>query len=342
MIKDVDQRADTDATLRDFIDAGTNALQNERFSEAISTLQAALELCRQTKGTDNAVAGTILEKLALAILRGIGPTAAAPIQERVVASHVKHLGAAEPRTPSAMCLLGIMYDECGRKEDARAQFERAVRLLDELDEYSSSVVASASALGAVLSREEGRLDFAEKLLQKALRGLRHVLGEDAIETLAPSIRLAYIFIETNREKDAEVLLHKVLNRLAGEKETRAELGEALMYLGRIRASDEQYDEAVELFTRAEATYQKVSGEDSVEALGCRFQRGSVYREQGKIDAAEAIYQKALADLEATLGRDHIAIANVADAYAELLDSVGRKDEAREFRARANTIRKSDA
>ena len=66
--------------------------------------------------------------------------------------------------------------------------------------------------------------------------------------------------------------------------------------------------------------------------------GLLYLAQGKYAEAEALYQRALAILEKSLGPEHPDVAQVLENYADLLRETGRGEEASSMEARAQAIR----
>jgi tetratricopeptide (TPR) repeat protein len=64
----------------------------------------------------------------------------------------------------------------------------------------------------------------------------------------------------------------------------------------------------------------------------------LYKRQGRYDAAEPLYKRALAIWEKALGPDHPNVATGLESYAVLLRETDRGSEAVEMEARARVIR----
>jgi len=334
-----DEPADPQRVVRDFLAAGKQAFEEARFEEAASTLQAALDLCERMRDTDH-LALEVMEALVIALRRGGRAAEALAMQRRVVAFNE----AARPEDPrffAALTALAILCDGAGRAEEAKAIIERVIAAIEAGDEEDPSKIAQAGAFGQVLLQRGEHLDAAERLLRRALRGLTEALGEDEPEAADVAVALADLLVRTDRDEEAWTLLEEAVPTLEAEQTPRARLGLGLMHLGRSRLSGERYDDAESLFTRAEAVYRAVAGPGSAEALGCRFQRALTYRERGKREQAEALFAQVLRDAEATFGPTHPAVANVAEGYAELLEDMGRDEEAAVLQERVEAIREDD-
>lgn len=332
-----DQAPNRESVLRNFLEAGKLALEQGRTAEAVQTLRAALELADQTPGQD-ALKLMILEQLVLGTRASFGAEAALPLQKRVVA--MREAPDQAHHLPTALALLAILYDEMERPREAGACVERAVKLVEALDETLPMTLAVAGAMAEALRHRGMHLDAAEQLMKKTVRGLILVLGEEDVEVAAARVGLACVMNQLDRGEEAGALLKEAIEVLATEDKPREALGEGLMVLAQLRAQAEAYEEAEGLFTRAEATYRSLLGPEAPEVLGCRFQRGAVYREQGKFAEAEALFREALEGLDESDESERAAIANVAESYADLLKTLGRKEEAKVLRERAKAMRGS--
>jgi tetratricopeptide (TPR) repeat protein len=63
----------------------------------------------------------------------------------------------------------------------------------------------------------------------------------------------------------------------------------------------------------------------------------LYAAQGRYVEAEPLYQRALASLEQTVGRNHPDVAKVLENYAALLAATGRTQESKEMEERARAV-----
>lgn len=332
-----DQSQDRESVLRNFLAAGKLAQEEGRSAEAAQTLRAALELSDQTPGHD-AIKQEILTQLVLATRAVFGAKAALPLQKRVVA--MREAPEQAEHLPTSLALLAILYDEAGQPREAAACVDRTLKLVELLDETVPMTLAVAGAAAEAFRHRGLHLEAAEQLMRKVVRGLGTVLGEEDVEVAAARVGLACVMNQLDRQEEAKALLEGAIKALEAEDKPREVLGEGLMVLAQLRAGAEAYEEAAELFLRAEETYRKVLGPGATEALGCRFQRGAVYREQGKWAEAEALFREALEGLDESDDSERAAIANVAESYADLLRTMGRGEEAKVLEERARAIRGS--
>ncbi|MGH8655017.1 MAG: tetratricopeptide repeat protein [Gammaproteobacteria bacterium] len=69
-----------------------------------------------------------------------------------------------------------------------------------------------------------------------------------------------------------------------------------------------------------------------------YNLASLYAEQDQYAKAEALYQRALPILQATLPSDHPDLAQAMENYAVLLGQLNRDGEAKAWQAKANAAR----
>lgn len=89
-----------------------------------------------------------------------------------------------------------------------------------------------------------------------------------------------------------------------------------------------------LFLQAIAHLRRTAGDEHHWVAEALFGLGRLRFEQGRLEDAETLYQKALAMRENIHGPNHPDVAEVATAYAALLRRAGRSTEADQMEARA--------
>lgn len=330
----VDAPADPARVVRDFLEAGKQALAEERLTEAVKTLEAALGLCATIRDSEG-LSIEVMEALVPALHRAGRLADGLALQRRVVSWYQAHRPE-DPKYHAATAALALLCHGAGRAEEASALIDRLVTALDAISSDEPTLIAQAGAFGQVLLESNVRLDAAEHLLRRAVEGVTAQLGRDEAAELM--VALADVLDRTDQDDEALALAEEALPLLEAEPPPRRELGRALMLVGRGRLADERFDEAEALFKRGEAVYLAVAGTGSPHAVGCSFHLAVTYRDRGDDERAEALFPEVLRRSEETFGPDHPAVANVAEAYAELLEALGRDEEAEALMERVRAIR----
>jgi tetratricopeptide (TPR) repeat protein len=122
------------------------------------------------------------------------------------------------------------------------------------------------------------------------------------------------------------------------------LGSSLNVLGQLYAAAKDYGQAESAFRRALGLYQNSDSPD----LGLALTLGNLakmYEAQNKNEEAKRSYeeasghwQKAISDIEDTLGTNHLSVANNLEEYALVLRKIGKEQEAAQLEGRAREIR----
>jgi tetratricopeptide (TPR) repeat protein len=102
--------------------------------------------------------------------------------------------------------------------------------------------------------------------------------------------------------------------------SRNNLADAYQEVGRL-------DEAIALYTRTLADYERVLGPDHPDHLRSRNNLAYVYRVAGRLDEAIPLFTRTLADYERVLGPDHPDTLTSRNNLAHAYHAVGRLDEA---------------
>lgn len=332
----VDAPADPARVVRDFLEAGKQALAEERLTEAVKTLEAALGLCATIRDSEG-LSIEVMEALVPALHRAGRLADGLALQRRVVSWYQAHRPE-DPKYHAAMAALALLCHGAGRAEEASALIDRLVTALDGITGDEPTLIAQAGAFGQVLLERNVRLDAAEHLLRRAVEGVTEQFGRDEPEAADLMVALADVLDRTGQDDEALALAEEALPLLEAEPTPRRELGRALMLVGRGRLAGERLDEAEALFKRGEAVYLAVGGAGSPHAVGCSFHLAVTYRDRGDDERAEALFPEVLRRSEETFGPNHPAVANVAEAYAELLEALGRDEEAEALMERVRGIR----
>ncbi|KAN0068322.1 HET domain containing protein [Elaphomyces granulatus] len=187
----------------------------------------------------------------------------------------------------------------------------------------------------VLYRNQGKLDEAEKMYQRALQGKEKVLGPDHTSTLSTVNSLGLLYANQGKLDEAEKMYQRALQ---GKEKARGPDHTSTLTtvnnLGLLYANQGKLDEAEKMYQRALQGTEKVLGPDHTSTLNTVGNLGNLYADQGKLDEAEKMYHRALEGTEKVLGPDHTSTLNTVGNLGNLYAGQGKLDEAEKMYQRA--------
>ena len=221
---------------------------------------------------------------------------------------------------------GVSYQDAGERDQARADFQRALELFRSADDKPAQALSLQSL--ATLSHEEGRLADALREFDAALAFIpRDEDPENYAHTLhnsAVPLRVLGRFDEAiARFYEAGQILHRYNDR-DGEARALHGMATALRYAGEPQHAKDLLHAAIEL--------RSASGAKREQAISL-FVLGQIERDAGDIGAAIALHDQAAALVTAphdraqallALGQDHLAAGNLAVARQKF-DEILRLD-----------------
>ncbi len=256
----------------------------ERYADAVNAVDAGLRL--------NPLSADLFAQKAEVLLRARQTDAALPAALKAVEL--------EPAHATARTVLGKVYLELGRVDDAEAAFRKAIALGPSDN--------SAHVDLATLLRERGlRLDEAEALYRKALE----IEPDDAVALDGLGIVLGL----RGQFAEAERMYRKALEIEPGSSAANNNLGELLRNQGRLDEAERQYRKALEIdpdnlgccmnlgilhamrrqFAEAEKMFRAVLERAPASIkLQTYVNLASVCGDQGKVEEAEQFFRQALA------------------------------------------------
>ncbi|OQD80677.1 hypothetical protein PENANT_c033G02204, partial [Penicillium antarcticum] len=186
-----------------------------------------------------------------------------------------------------------------------------------------------------LYKDQGKLDIAEEMYQRALAGKEKALGPDHTSTLDTVNKLGNLYSDQGKMKKAEKLYQRALvgreNALGPDHTSTLN---TVNNLGNLYSNQGKLREAEEMYQRALVGKEKVLGPDHTSSLGIVNNLGLLYSDQGKLEKAEAMYQRALAGREKALGPDHTSTLNIVNNLGNLYSDQGKSKKAEEMYQRA--------
>ncbi|KAN0067763.1 hypothetical protein V8E54_014010 [Elaphomyces granulatus] len=179
----------------------------------------------------------------------------------------------------------------------------------------------------LLYADQGKLDEAEKMYQRALQGYEKTLGPDHTSTLHTVNNLGALYADQGKLDEAEKMYQRALQGYeeawgpdhTSTLDTVNNLGNLIRLLGKL-------NEAAKMYQRALRGKEKAWGPDHTSTLSTVNNLGALYADQGKLDEAEKMYQRALQGFEKAWG----PVNNLGVLYI----SQGKLDEAEKMYQRA--------
>ncbi|CAI7639609.1 unnamed protein product [Penicillium glandicola] len=235
-----------------------------------------------------------------------------------------------------LALICVGYSVPDRGERDYTRLER--RLLPHAiavrnRQYSAdnfSILGGFHGLGNLYS-DQGKLNEAEEMYQRALVGYEKALGPDHTSTLDSVHCLGILYSDQGKLKEAEEIYQRAL--VGYEKALGLDHTSTLNIvnnLGLLYSDQGKLKEAEEMYQRALVGYEKALGLDHTSTLDSVHCLGILYSDQGKLKEAEEMYQRALVGYEKALGPDHTSTLNTVNNLGLLYSDQGKLKEAEEM------------
>ncbi|CAN9248412.1 unnamed protein product [Alternaria alternata] len=231
----------------------------------------------------------------------------------------------------AVHMLGVLYANQGRLDEAEQMYERALRGYEEaLGVGHSSTLDTVNNLGNLYA-DQGRLGEAEQMYGRALRGYE-ALGLDH-ESLDVFNNLGILYKNQGRLGEAEQMYERALRGFeealgVGHPSTLNTVNN----LGNLYADQGRLGEAEQMYGRALRGYEAL-GLDH-ESLDVFNNLGLLYADQGRLGEAAKMYDRALQGHEEALGVGHPSTLNTVNNLGLLYADQGRLGEAEQMYDRA--------
>ncbi|CAN9307714.1 unnamed protein product [Alternaria alternata] len=233
----------------------------------------------------------------------------------------------------AVHMLGVLYANQGRLDEAEQMYERALRGYEEaLGVGHSSTLDTVNNLG-LLYADQGRLGEAEQMYGRALRGYE-ALGLDH-ESLDVFNNLGILYKNQGRLGEAEQMYERALRGFeealgVGHSSTL----QTVNNLGNLYAAQGKLGEAEQMYGRALRGYEEALGVGHSLTLNTVNNLGNLYADQGRLGEAAKMYDRALQGHEEALGVGHPSTLNTVNNLGLLYADQGRLGEAEQMYDRA--------
>ncbi|RAQ74352.1 tetratricopeptide repeat domain protein [Aspergillus flavus] len=199
----------------------------------------------------------------------------------------------------ALMSVGYMVPHNSEREYAEIQqrlLPHANYLISrEKDHWQNDTIDIWNALHMIgdLYSDQGILNEAERMYQRALAGYEKALGPDHSSTLYIVNNLGVLHFNQGKLKEAEEMYQRAL---AGYKKAlgpdHSSTLNIVHNLGSLYKAQGKLKEAEEMYQRALVGKEKALGPDHSSTLNIVHNLGLLYADQGKLKEAEEMYQRA--------------------------------------------------
>ncbi|KAH7113130.1 hypothetical protein B0J13DRAFT_613886 [Dactylonectria estremocensis] len=195
-------------------------------------------------------------------------------------------------------------------------------------------VVALGSLG-ILYANQGQLQNAEAMYQRALDGYEKAWGPDHTSTLDTVNNLGILYKDQGRLQDAEAMYQRALDgyEKAWGLDHTSTL-DIVNNLGNLYADQGRLQDAEAMYQRALDGKEKAWGPDHTSTLDTVNNLGLLYAEQGRLQDAEAMYQRALDGKEKAWGPDHTSTLDTVNNLGILYKNQGRLQDAEAMYQRA--------
>ncbi|KAN0072353.1 hypothetical protein V8E54_009282 [Elaphomyces granulatus] len=179
-----------------------------------------------------------------------------------------------------------------------------------------------------LYADQGKLDEAEKVYQRALQRYEKAWGPGHTSTLDTVNNFGLLYKSQGKLDEAEKMYQRALQgyeKAWGPDHTSTL--DTVNNLGDLYTSQGKLDEAEKMCQRALQGYEKAWGPDHTSTLSTVSNLGTLYMTQGKLNEAEMMYQRALQGKEKAVGPDHTSTLDTAHNLGVRYVDQGKLDEA---------------
>ena len=183
--------------------------------------------------------------------------------------------------------------------------------------------------------DQGRIEEAEEMYMRALRGYEEAWGAKHTSTLDTVNNLGALYQSQGRMKEAEEMYMRALRgkeEAWGAKHTSTL--QTINNLGALYRSQGRMKEAEEMYMRALRGKEEAWGAKHTSTLDTVNNLGILYQSQGRIKEAEEMYMRALRGKEEAWGAKHTSTLQTINNLGILYSDQGRMKEAEEMYMRA--------
>ncbi len=269
----------------------------------------------------------------------------------VAAKYAEEVGTAPRATSCLLNQIGLYLKGRAQFDEARAAYERALKIDKEVFGLNSNHPNVAKTLGNIgnVLRQKGDLDGAELAYGKVLLIFKEVYGLDSShpDVALTHMNLGNVLYQKGDLDGANLAYEKALSiydKVYALDSNHPEIARTFMNLGNVLAQKGDLNGAKLAYEKALSIYDKVYALDSnhPEIARTFMNLGNVQYEKGDLDGAKLAYEKALSiyDKVYALDSNHPEIARTFMNLGNVLYKKGNIDGAEKSYKRALEIFRS--
>jgi tetratricopeptide (TPR) repeat protein len=224
-----------------------------------------------------------------------------------------------------------------RFADAEKLLEIASVWAEQLQPFNENALKTFDMLGQTYWRDK-KLDDAKATFQRELDVTEKALGPASDQNQRALSELAMVLMQQKNYAPAEAVFLRLLDNSEknyGPDDPRVTTW--LLQLGEYYQSQKAYEKAEPYLLREYEIVKNMDGDISVVAEGSITELQNFYIAWEKFDKAEPFSRKLLALRERHYGPNSKSVATSIQTLADVLDKVGKKDEAASLRKRSEAI-----
>jgi tetratricopeptide (TPR) repeat protein len=312
-------------------------------SAAQPLFERALTICEEALGPEHPNTAEILDDLGVFLAQHGDPAAAQPLFERALAVREKTLGPEHLETARSVMHLATLLNDQDDYPAAQQLYERALAIREKvLGHEDLDTGHTLHDLGILLARQ-GDPEAGRPLLERALAIFEAGRPSDSSDTARVARNLATLLAHQRDFAGAQSLFERALNiyeNVLGPVHPDVET--VLNALVNLCAERGDYLSAQRHYERMVAINEDVRGADDPHTNMLRQKLSILLLLNGRPIEALAAGRAALAAHNKSLGLDHALTKASADATADVLDAIGRADEAKALRERYGISRTEES
>ncbi|XP_071731673.1 protein KINESIN LIGHT CHAIN-RELATED 3-like [Rutidosis leptorrhynchoides] len=233
-------------------------------------------------------------------------------------------GENHPTVASVFVRLAHLYNKTGKIRDSKSYCENALRIYEKpVLGIPQEEIASGFTDVAAIYESMNELDYALKLLQKALKIYNDVPGQqNTIAGIEAQMGVMY-YVLGKYSESYDSFKNAILKlRASGEKKS-AFFGIALNQMGLTCVQLYFINEALDLFEEARNVLEHENGSYHPDTLAVYSNLAGTYDAVGRLDDAIAILERVVVMREEKLGTAHPDVDDEKRRLAELLKEAGK-------------------
>jgi non-specific serine/threonine protein kinase/serine/threonine-protein kinase len=309
-----------------------------RYDAAEALLQEAMDLIEQHPEADRLALAQSMGELASVYRRQGRYDDARPLYERARDLRVEALGPSDPEVASSLNGLAILAWNEGDYEAAERLYQQALVIWEAAyGENHADVAKGLNNLGLLYHQLE-RVDEAEVHYRRAIAIYEKVLGPDHPRLATAINNLALLYEFEGRFDEAAPLYERALAiREKAVGRDHPDVAQTVNNLANLYRKQGDFARAEPLYRRALAIREQTFGPEHPDVAWTLRDLGVLISERG--DPAEALsyLERALEIFRRAHGPDHPELESFYGDYADILERLGRVEEAGAAAAEAARI-----